>query len=165
MQDPFERTSIGIHRRTSLKTKGQILESLIQLGYKSAQGLKLTIFLSSYRVWDERVLETYVRLSFLVLLSASFVAQACSWNSSESRVGLLYQSTAENLSVTSKPVSATSGTGVACSVSYLGLIHIGDASVVAAMNSAGIKVVSVVDKTSDNILGIWGRRCTVVRGN
>ena len=89
----------------------------------------------------------------------------CAWNINGSPAGALYQSTAENISVTSKPVKPSSGAGVACSVSYFGLIHIGDASVVAAMKSAGIKEVSVVDKTSDNILGIWGRKCTVVRGN
>ena len=102
---------------------------------------------------------------FKASLLALALSSGCAWNTSGSKVGVLYQSTAENISVTSKPDNSSSGTGVACSVSYFGLIHIGDASVVAAMKSAGIKEVSVVDKTSDNILGIWGRKCTVVRGN
>lgn len=80
-------------------------------------------------------------------------------------MGVLYQSIAENISVTSRPVRVSSATGVACSVSYLGLVHIGDASVAAAMKSADITEVSVVDRTSENILGIWGRNCTVVRGD
>ena len=106
-----------------------------------------------------------MRFQLAIAISAAVVLPACAWNASGSRVGVLYQSTAENISVTSKPVNSSSGTGVACSVSYLGLIHVGDASVTTAMKSAGIREVSVVDITSENILGIWGRSCTVVRGN
>ena len=102
---------------------------------------------------------------FKASLLALALSSGCAWNTSGSKVGVLYQSTAENISITGKPVRESSGTGVACSVNYFGLVHIGDASVVAAMKSAGITEVLIVDRTSDNILGIWGRRCTVVRGN
>ena len=106
-----------------------------------------------------------MRIAFKASLLALAFSSGCAWNTSGSKVGVLYQSTAENISITGKPVRESSGTGVACSVSYFGLVHIGDASVVAAMKSAGITEVLIVDRTSDNILGIWGRRCTVVRGN
>lgn len=106
-----------------------------------------------------------MRFQLAVAISAAVMLSSCAWNANGSRVGLLYQSTAENISVTSKPVNSSSGTGVACSVSYFGLVHVGDASVTTAMKSAGIREVSVVDKTSENILGVWGRSCTVVRGD
>jgi hypothetical protein len=79
--------------------------------------------------------------------------------------GAVYQSTAENISISGKVISRGTGTGVACSTSYLGLVSVGDASVAAAMASAGIKEPVIVDKTIQNILGLWRRTCTVVRGN
>jgi len=55
--------------------------------------------------------------------------------------------------------------GQACMESYVGLIARGDASVQTAMDNGGITEVTSVDYTVDNVLGIYGKYCTVVRGN
>jgi hypothetical protein len=55
--------------------------------------------------------------------------------------------------------------GKACMESYIGLIARGDASVETAMENGGITEVASVDYTVDNVLGIYGKYCTVVRGD
>jgi len=54
--------------------------------------------------------------------------------------------------------------GKACAQSILGWIAQGDASVAAAKAAGGITEVSSVDHTANNILGIVGTWCTVVKG-
>ena len=54
--------------------------------------------------------------------------------------------------------------GKACAQSILGWVAQGDASVAAAKAAGGITEVSSVDHTANNILGIVGTWCTVVKG-
>ena len=65
-------------------------------------------------------------------------------------------------------VQGTSGdtpkTGKACMVSILGLVAAGDASIEAAKEAGGVKDVSVIDYEVNNILGIYGQYCTIVKG-
>ncbi len=58
-----------------------------------------------------------------------------------------------------------SKTGQACANNILGLISVGDASIDAAKKAGGIKNVSSVDHDSTMILGVYGKFCTVVKGN
>lgn len=54
--------------------------------------------------------------------------------------------------------------GVACASNYLGLFALGDASLKAAKDSAGIKSVVSVDYKVDSFLNFYARYCTIVRG-
>tara|TARA_R110000868_G_scaffold392875_1_gene663700 strand:- start:14072 stop:14380 length:309 start_codon:yes stop_codon:yes gene_type:complete len=56
-------------------------------------------------------------------------------------------------------------TGKACATSVLALVATGDASVKAAMKEGNITNIATVDTESHNILGIYGKYCTIVRGN
>ena len=55
--------------------------------------------------------------------------------------------------------------GRACSNNILGIASVGDSSVVAAARDGGISNVTVVDYDYLNILFIYGRACTLVRGD
>ena len=55
--------------------------------------------------------------------------------------------------------------GTACVESILGLIARGDASIKAAARDGGITKIASVDHSTENILGILGRFCTIVRGS
>ncbi|MBP6920653.1 MAG: TRL-like family protein [Candidatus Omnitrophica bacterium] len=68
------------------------------------------------------------------------------------------------------PVAAGEGArgskvGTAKSTSILGLVATGDASLKAAMDSAGITKVKHVDYNAKNILGIYGEYTTTVYGD
>ncbi len=58
----------------------------------------------------------------------------------------------------------TPKTGKACMKSILGLASTGDASVAVAKANGNISKVSTIDYEVDNILGIYGSYCTVVKG-
>jgi hypothetical protein len=60
--------------------------------------------------------------------------------------------------------TSTSKEGKACAQSILGWVAQGDASVAAAKAAGGITEVASVDHTANNILGIIGTWCTVVKG-
>ncbi|MBW2281957.1 MAG: TRL-like family protein [Deltaproteobacteria bacterium] len=55
--------------------------------------------------------------------------------------------------------------GVACAESILGLIARGDASIKAAAKDGGITKIASVDHRTENIIGVIGRFCTIVRGS
>lgn len=59
----------------------------------------------------------------------------------------------------------TAKTGQACATNILGLISTGDASIDAAKKAGNIKDVSSVDHDSMSVLGLYGKFCTVVKGN
>ena len=55
--------------------------------------------------------------------------------------------------------------GIACVESIMGLIARGDASIKAAAADGRISKIGSVDHRTENILGIFGRFCTIVRGS
>ncbi|MCF6765854.1 TRL-like family protein [Thiotrichales bacterium 19S3-7] len=55
--------------------------------------------------------------------------------------------------------------GQACSISILGLVAVGDMTVESAAKEGGIAQVASVSYNSQNILGVYGKYCTVVRGS
>ncbi|MBA1147585.1 hypothetical protein H0Z60_11020 [Ectothiorhodospiraceae bacterium WFHF3C12] len=59
---------------------------------------------------------------------------------------------------------ATDKEGRACMNSVLGAVAWGDASVDAAKQDGNIQTVSTIDYEVENILGIYGKYCLVVRG-
>jgi hypothetical protein len=56
-------------------------------------------------------------------------------------------------------------TGVSHSSSYFGMVAIGDSSIEAAKANGGISKVTSVDFEAKNILGIYGKYTTTVRGD
>lgn len=52
----------------------------------------------------------------------------------------------------------------ACSTNILGIIAVGDASVVKAAKGGGISKVTSVDYKMTNILGLFGSYCVVITG-
>ena len=63
---------------------------------------------------------------------------------------------------TAKSVSKV---GKSCIHSFFGMTSIGDASIEAAMRSAGIKEIFAVDTENLSFFGTYTRVCTVVSGN
>ena len=55
--------------------------------------------------------------------------------------------------------------GTSCAESVLGLVATGDASIKEAARDGGITRIDSVDHYSQNILGIIGKFCTIVRGS
>ncbi len=55
--------------------------------------------------------------------------------------------------------------GTACVETIMGLIARGDASIKAAAADGGIRKIGSVDHRTENILGIFARFCTIVRGS
>ncbi len=69
----------------------------------------------------------------------------------------------------SLPIAAADGAGDkegrACMESILGLVATGDSSVETAKQNGGITRVTSVDYEVENVLGVIGKYCTVVRGS
>jgi len=59
--------------------------------------------------------------------------------------------------------AAASKTGQACAKGVLGVVW-GDASIEAAKAAGGITRVAYVDHTQENVLLVYAKYCTVVRG-
>lgn len=59
----------------------------------------------------------------------------------------------------------TTKTGQACATNILGLISTGDASIDAAKKAGGIKEVASVDHDSTMVMVVYGKYCTIVKGN
>jgi hypothetical protein len=55
--------------------------------------------------------------------------------------------------------------GTACAKSILGIVAIGDASLEAATKAGGITSITDVDHDVFNVLGVYGKTCTIVRGD
>ncbi|HLV60829.1 MAG TPA: TRL-like family protein [Fredinandcohnia sp.] len=76
--------------------------------------------------------------------------------------GALYQDTKAGELVTEH--QNASKKGEACATSILGWVGTGDASIHAAAREGGISKIAYVDSHSMNILGIYAKYCTIVRG-
>ncbi len=76
--------------------------------------------------------------------------------------GFLYSDVQFTHSATSN--QAGNRIGEACALSILGLISTGDASIEAARRNGGITLISGVDETFNNYLGLYSKSCVVVRG-
>jgi len=99
----------------------------------------------------------WLALMLTALLLVAFVAGCASYIP----VGAIY--TGGTMGVQADG-GATPKMGKACMTSILGLIAVGDASVEAAKAQGGVKEVSIIDYEVNNILGIYGTYCTVVKG-
>ena len=107
------------------------------------------------------------RRSFAVLtLCVGFAGlSGCANTGVQSQTGaaLFFQSNAEAVTATGLPTGPKRG--VSCSQNYLGAATLGDASIEAAKQSAGISTVTTVDRYYHRILTFYGQLCTVVTGH
>ena len=76
----------------------------------------------------------------------------------------LYVSSKGNVT-TSLARGAVTKTGEACTVNYIGVVTLGDASIEKARKNAGINKIAYIDNSYTNILGFYQKYCTLVRGN
>ncbi|NQU44584.1 hypothetical protein HQ520_14940 [bacterium] len=80
-------------------------------------------------------------------------------------MGLAYADVKAPANVELSEASLGTKEGTAMSKNYLGLVALGDASVKAAAQSAGITEVTHVDYHIKNILGIYSEFTVIVYGN
>ena len=104
-------------------------------------------------------------LFFSVLFTGLLGLTGCANTGVQSQTGaaLFFQSNAEAVTATGLPTGPKRG--VSCSQNYLGAATLGDASVEAAKQSAGISTVTTVDRYYHRILTFYGQLCTVVTGH
>jgi len=100
----------------------------------------------------------FKKLCFLVLAGALV---GCS-SLRQPVIGGIYSDVVASQDVSSN--QAGNRVGQACATSILGLVATGDASVEAARRAGGITLITSVDGQSSNILFIYAKYCTIVRG-
>lgn len=96
------------------------------------------------------------------ICAIALILSSCSGAFNRAGPGLVYTDTVEGLYVDNNVSAAR--TGKACSTKILSLFVTGDASVEAAKRNGRISSVATMDAEYSNILGVYGKACTVVRG-
>ncbi|MDE7382033.1 MAG: TRL-like family protein [Muribaculaceae bacterium] len=102
------------------------------------------------------------KIIFSLAAGLALTLSSCSAVSSQSGNGALFTGVKEAQMVTSNSLGNKVGTGH--TVSVLGLVSVGDASIQSAANSAGIKKVSHVDAKKTSVLGLFGKYQVLVYG-
>jgi hypothetical protein len=100
-------------------------------------------------------------ISHMILLGGCMVLAGCQPVSSP-LVGLIYNDTKYGYIATS--ASGGLKEGRACATSFFSLFATGDASLTAAKAQGGLSVISHIDHSTTNILGIYAKHCTLARG-
>lgn len=77
-------------------------------------------------------------------------------------VGILYAGGTTGLSANNDAKSTK--TGKACMTSILGMVATGDASIAKAKSDGAITKVATVDYDVTNVLGLYGKYCTIITG-
>ena len=99
----------------------------------------------------------------LILLSLAFLMTSCGYTLNRSGPGFLYTDTVDAISFDNS-VAKPNKVGRACSTRVLALVASGDASMETAKRNGYITKISSADTEYFNILGVYGKACTVVRG-
>ncbi len=99
----------------------------------------------------------------LVLTAATLMLASCGYTLNKSGPGLLYTDTVDAISFDNS-VSKPNKIGRACSTRVLAIVASGDASIESAKRNGYITKISSADTEYFNILGLYGKACTVVRG-
>ncbi len=98
----------------------------------------------------------------LLIVAVLLSVTSCAANNNKSGPGVLFTSTKDPVFFDNsvKPIKK----GESCSTRALAFVAVGDASMNAAKNDGNITKVASADTEYLNILGIFGRACTVVKG-
>lgn len=102
----------------------------------------------------------------ILLLSALVVGSVvtgCASTGLNSRTGAALVMVAQESGMAT-PDAGANKMGTACSQNILGIASVGDSTIDAAKKAGGITKVSSVDYDFTNILFIYGKVCTIVRG-
>lgn len=97
----------------------------------------------------------------LTVVAASSLAACAVMPSDAGQVFLVNKTTNSGTATTATTVTKV---GRACVENILGLVALGDSSIAAAKKNGGIRKVVSVDYEVDQVV-VYGKRCTVVRGN
>lgn len=101
---------------------------------------------------------------FLVF-TLSLLLASCTQTKSGVTSGFIMTSWNDTISASIDNSVKVTRSGEACSTNILGIIATGDSSVEAAKRDGRIKNVSYADTSYLNILGIFQKGCTIVKGN
>ena len=110
--------------------------------------------------YRKRIQEDF-HMKILNLLVISLMMTSCA---SSHLMGGIYSSTKANVTTTLARGKVTK-TGEACTTSYLSAVALGDASIETARKNGGINKIAYIDSSFTNILGVYQKYCTLVRGN
>lgn len=102
-----------------------------------------------------------VRPSLVIVVAFAFVLGGCAMAASPLS-GSVFTDVKAPINANK---AAGSKKGEACASSILGLIATGDAGIDTAKRNGGISEISSVDYESLNVLMLYARFCTIVRGN
>ena len=98
-----------------------------------------------------------------LLCLTAFALSGCATTGFNSHTGFAIISLQSEAAETTGRIGAKSGE--ACSMNILGIVATGDSTVRAAAQAGGISNVGTVDFQYTNILGIYGKVCTMVTGD
>jgi hypothetical protein len=76
--------------------------------------------------------------------------------------GILYSNVSSGVAATDNQFG--NRMGEACANSWLGLVAVGDASIETARRNGGITAITSVDRQTSNVLFLYSKHCTIVRG-
>lgn len=99
----------------------------------------------------------------LILIATATMINSCGYTLNKSGPGFLYTDTVDAISFDNS-VSKPNKIGRACSTRVLALVASGDASIESAKRNGYVTKISSADTEYFNILGVYGKACTVVRG-
>ncbi|MEQ8820102.1 MAG: TRL-like family protein [Sumerlaeia bacterium] len=106
------------------------------------------------------------RIALAALSAASiFVLAGCYSAPVMPPPGMIYQDTKSIIDVDAQSTQMSSRSGSAESVSYLGLVALGDCSLTTAAQNGGVSTVNQVDYQFFNVLGIYQKFTTIAYGN
>ena len=101
----------------------------------------------------------------LILIVSTLLITSCGGQTrSGVTAGLLVSNWDDTISGVTDNSVVVDKRGEACSTNILGIVASGDSSVETAMRNGGIKKVAYADTTYLNILGLYQKGCTVVKG-
>ncbi len=100
----------------------------------------------------------------LYLIAAFALTNCAATTGINSKTGLGSLFTDIKEPVSNSAASTGSKRGEACSTNILGLVAVGDSSIIAARVNGGITKVATVDSTYLNVLALFGKYCTIVTG-
>ncbi len=100
----------------------------------------------------------------LILLVSTLLLASCGAQTRSGVSSGLVSSWKDTISGVSDNSVVVEKSGEACSTNILGIVASGDSSVETAKRNGGIKKVAYSDTTYLNVLGLYQKGCTVVKG-
>jgi len=100
----------------------------------------------------------------LILILSTLVLTSCGSSTRSGVTGGLVSSWKDTISGVADNSVEVEKRGEACATNILGIVASGDSSIETAKRNAGIKKVAFADTSYLNVLGLYQKGCTVVKG-